>query len=71
MQSRDFCFWLQGFFELRDVGAQDGANAFICGEQIEIIKEHLALVFEELGRPAMSKVAPFSLNLNDESHRIC
>lgn len=67
MQSRDFCFWLQGFFELRE-SVPDGS---ITGDQVEIIKEHLALVFEEFGRPAMSKVAPFSLNLNDESHRIC
>jgi hypothetical protein len=39
MTSRDFCYWLQGFFEL---SAQDGP---ITIEQKHIIKNHLAMVF--------------------------
>ncbi len=38
MNSVDFCFWLQGFFEI-------GGNTQITNEQAEIIKNHLALVF--------------------------
>lgn len=39
MTSRDFCFWLQGFFELQ------GTNQAITPEQVQIIKNHLKLVF--------------------------
>jgi hypothetical protein len=38
MRSRDFCYWLQGFFELRD-------KEPIQPAQIEIIQRHLAMVF--------------------------
>lgn len=40
MTSRDFCFWLQGYFEL----ALPHVNV-INQEQIDIIKKHLNLVF--------------------------
>ena len=46
MTSRDFCFWLQGFFELadpRDLTAQD----------IDAIKRHLNLVFKHEIDPSM------------------
>jgi hypothetical protein len=39
MQSRDFCYWLQGFFELSDNPDR------LSAEQVEMIKRHLALVF--------------------------
>ncbi len=39
MTSRDFCFWMQGFFELR------GEDAPITAEQAACIQKHLALVF--------------------------
>lgn len=39
MQSRDFCFWLQGFFEVS--GAKE-----ITPEQTELIKRHLNMVFK-------------------------
>lgn len=38
MTSRDFCYWLQGYFELRDGGVLNSA-------QVESISKHLALVF--------------------------
>ncbi len=38
MTSRDFCYWLQGFFEVSD---QISVNK----DQVEIIKKHLNLVF--------------------------
>ncbi len=37
MTSRDFCFWLQGYFEL--------GNKTLTGEQVEMIQDHLNLVF--------------------------
>jgi len=38
MTSRDFAFWLQGFFEISD-------SKEIKEQQVEIIKKHLNLVF--------------------------
>jgi len=48
MTSRDFCYWLQGFFEL------DGEAPAVPGvelpglteRQVECIRRHLALVFK-------------------------
>lgn len=39
MKSRDFCYWLQGFFELSD-------EKEITEHQIDLIKTHLNMVFE-------------------------
>ncbi len=47
MRSRDFCFWLQGFFELKD------PQAVVSPEQVEIIRKHLALVFKHEIDPSM------------------
>ena len=38
MTSRDFCYWLQGYFEI-------GGPADLSVEQAEIIRKHLGLVF--------------------------
>lgn len=40
MTSRDFCYWLQGYFEL------NGTDAMITSEQASCIRKHLALVFK-------------------------
>ncbi len=51
MNSRDFCFWLQGFFELTDSGNALSAN------QVEMIKRHLNLVFIHDIDPSMGNEA--------------
>ena len=38
MQSRDFCYWLQGLFELAD-------PENLTPAQVKTIKNHLAMVF--------------------------
>lgn len=38
MSPQDFCYWLQGYFEL------NGSTA-LTPEQVQIIQEHLKLVF--------------------------
>ena len=54
MQSRDFCYWLQGYFEI------NGANAdTLSSVQLDTIKKHLALVFVHEIDPSMG----------DESHQ--
>ncbi len=42
MTSRDFCYWLQGYFEISDV---EGNEAGLTEQQEAIIKKHLAMVF--------------------------
>lgn len=46
MTSRDFRFWLQGFFELTD---ETGMSA----QQSDMVKRHLALVFTHEIDPSM------------------
>lgn len=43
MTSRDFCYWLQGFFELRD--HDPARTGSIDPGQTDLIKRHLSLVF--------------------------
>lgn len=38
MKPEEFCYWLQGFFELSEATT-------LSGKQIEMIKNHLNLVF--------------------------
>lgn len=40
MTSRDFCYWLQGFFELAE--GQSGMSH----DQAEMVRKHLSLVFK-------------------------
>ena len=49
MTSRDFCFWLQGYFELHPEKHE------ISESQIETIRKHLNLVFAHEIDPQMGK----------------
>lgn len=43
MTSRDFCYWLQGWFELNEtIDHREGASK----ETLACIKNHLAMVFK-------------------------
>lgn len=42
MTSRDFCYWLQGFFE---ISKADGNKLYITSEQTDVIQKHLNMVF--------------------------
>jgi hypothetical protein len=42
MQARDFCYWLQGFFEITEA---DGHKTNLRDTQVDIIKRHLTMVF--------------------------
>jgi hypothetical protein len=52
MTSRDFCYWLQGFFELRQAAAAQGEAIPISGQQAQLVERHLALVFKHEIDPA-------------------
>ncbi len=48
MTSRDFCYWLQGFLELRSLGPKAPEpydNESIPGYQVQEIQKHLKMVF--------------------------
>lgn len=51
MTSRDFCYWLQGYFEINDNQPRPPEYAeSLNSSQIKIIKQHLNYVFDEIGR---------------------
>lgn len=48
MTSRNFCYWLQGFFEL-----STGSAGAVTPQQTACIKSHLAMVFKHEIDPSM------------------
>jgi len=61
MNSIDFCFWLQGFFEITD------ANS-VTDKQVEIIKNHLNLVFKHEIDPIRNAESELSPAVLQEIH---
>ena len=58
MTSRDFCYWLQGYFELN--GNQPRPPEFadsLNSEQIKMIRNHLRMVFKHEIGPSMGNEA--------------
>ncbi len=53
MTSRDFCYWLQGFFELNHASQSVSLNA----QQLECVRKHLALVFKHEIDPSAGNAA--------------
>ena len=56
MTSRDFCYWLQGFFELNP------NQTTIPAETVEILKKHLNMVFIHEIDPSFPKESQEKLN---------
>lgn len=52
MQSRDFCYWLQGFIELNRAQIDSVPLRFDTA-QSEMIEKHLAMVFKHEIDPSM------------------
>ena len=44
MKSDDFCYWLNGFFDLTDAKE-------MSAEQTKVLREHLAMVFDQKVKP--------------------
>ena len=44
MKSTEFCYWLQGYFEL--VTANEGKKVVLSKEQVNVIQNHLNMVFK-------------------------
>lgn len=47
MTSRDFCYWLQGYFEVAKGKSADlpGSGQALTVDQCDVVKRHLAMVF--------------------------
>jgi hypothetical protein len=57
MTSRDFCYWLQGFFEVNDAGLEGvKVEQGLIGARVECIKRHLNLVFKHEIDPSYGSV---------------
>lgn len=44
MKARDFCYWLQGYFEIAK--ARNGRTESLKLEEVKLIQKHLAMVFK-------------------------
>ena len=44
MKTTEFCYWLQGYFEMRMVGLP--SEQILTNDQAMLIQSHLALVFK-------------------------
>lgn len=54
MTSRDFAYWLQGFFEITGATAFEGdTEPAMNAAQVAMVKKHLALVFVHEIDPSM------------------
>ena len=49
MNERDFCYWLNGFFDLSE------ENSSLSEEQVKVIKDHLSLVFNKKVKSAQER----------------
>lgn len=55
MTSREFCYWLQGYFEIKDKGLVGSVETFnLSPYQVEMIQKHLSLVFKHEIDPSYS-----------------
>ena len=62
MNAIDFCFWLQGFFEISNAGDH------LSVEQVQKVKDHLNLVFKHEIDPLRESQTPTSPDALDEAH---
>jgi hypothetical protein len=66
MTSRDFCYWLQGYFEIMDPSGK--APMAVGPAQVECIRKHLDYVFERQDQPAP---IPGITWPNDTTFKVC
>lgn len=62
MTSRDFCFWLQGFFEINNVDKNKAIES-LSPQQVAMIENHLALVFRH-------EISPPPVIIQDSGNKI-
>lgn len=47
MTPENFCYWLQGYFELLNAGPKTPEKLTLTVEQVEMVNQHLQLVFKK------------------------
>lgn len=57
MTSRDFCYWLQGYFEIGNATG-DPVSSNLTSGQVECIRNHLNMVFRHEIDPGFGKDLP-------------
>lgn len=63
MTPRDFCFWLQGHFEMADC---PGATNQLTAAQTLMVRDHLKLVFDTMTtQPVQAPSIPSSPSLDE------
>ena len=69
MTPENFCYWLQGFLELRK--NTNSAHDAMTLEQVEIVQEHLRLVFTKVtGNPSFDELTKsLSKELKESEHK--
>ncbi len=55
MKETNFCYWLQGYFELTE-------NKSMTEKQVKVIKEHLALVMNKTTLLSVDSIAGIDLS---------
>lgn len=55
MTPEQFCYWLQGYFEIQGIGTKDDMEG-VHPDQAKIIRDHLNLVFDK--KTPQRQVAP-------------
>lgn len=48
MTPENFCYWLQGYFEIREASGKD--KELLTQAQVNMIQEHLRLVFNKVSK---------------------
>lgn len=75
MTARDFCYWLNGYFELQDAGNPTNVkiDKGLISEKVECIKKHLSLVFAHDIDPKMGNAETLNAihNPNGEARPRC
>lgn len=66
MTSRDFCYWLQGYFEIAALA--DSSTAQITIAQADMIKRHLSMVFVHEIDPSIDQGNPLKQGLLNVLH---
>lgn len=62
MDSKDFTYWLQGFFEISN-------EKTLNTKQVQIIKDHLALVFNKV-TPDRTEDKSFGIDAQEEMRKL-
>lgn len=72
MTSREFCYWLQGYFEIMNPSLQ-GSAIPLGPAQVECIRQHLQTVFKhELAPPApAAPMAPGGITWTLDGVSVC